>query len=561
MPIAGVVHLVAQDGHGTDATTAELAVDAKQAAASALALVQGIADADAAPEKGLWFVTRGAQVLERERTGQLAGAALWGLGKVVARELPQLQSRMLDLDPEAAEPQAVLADELLFPDSESHIVHRQGRRQVARLVRTGSGAQRLALPEEADWALAPDDGGAIETLRVLPVAARALEPNEVRVAVEACGLNFLDVFRAMGLVEEGLLGEEFCGRIVEAGSDVTAVTVGDRVAGFAFGTFRPEVVTREELVALAPADVPATALATIPSVFVTCVLSYELAGLQAGDRVLIHAGAGGVGLAAIQLAQAAGAEVFATASARKQGYLRSHGVEHVFDSRSTAFGREVLEATGGAGVDVVLNSLTGEGFIEASLDCLAQGGRFVELARRDILSEDEMAALRPDVAYSILDLYTLKEEDPARPGCGTERCAGAHRDRRACAAEAYQMAVGRDERCDGLHARGAAHRQDRADDASPEVWTAAAGRNLSGDRRHGWHRLRACRMACRARRGVGRSERPQAAGRGSGNSDRGAARPRIQDRGRDRGRDGHGCARCDAGADGRDPAAARGRDP
>ena len=300
VPLAGVVHLVAQDGHGADATSADMVEDVKQAAASALALVQGITDADAVPEKGLWFVTRGAQVLERERTGQLAGAALLGLSRVVAREAPQLQPRMLDLDPEAAEPQAVLANELLFPDSENHIVHRQGRRQVARLVRASAGMERLALPEEADWVLAPDEGGAVETLRVQPLPTQALEPGEVRVAVEACGLNFLDVFRAMGLVEEGLLGEEFCGRIVETGPDVTTVSSGDRVAGFAFGTFGPEVVTREELVALAPPGVSATALATIPSVFVTSVLSYELAGLKTGDRVLIHAGAGGVGLAAIR---------------------------------------------------------------------------------------------------------------------------------------------------------------------------------------------------------------------------------------------------------------------
>ncbi len=416
VPFAGVVHLVSQDGHGADATTAGMAADANRTTASALALVQGISDADAVPEKGLWFVTRGAQVLERERTGQLAGATLWGFGRVVAREAGHLQPRMLDLDPEAAEPQAVLANELLFPDSENQVAHRQGRRQAARLIRTGPGMGRLTLPEEADWVLAPDEGGAIETLRVQPLAARALEPKEVRVEVEACGLNFLDVFRAMGLVEEGLLGEELCGRIIETGSNVTTVSVGDRVAGFAFGTFGPVAVTREELVALAPSDVPVAALATIPSVFVTCALSYELAGLKAGDRVLIHAGAGGVGLAAIQMARAGGAEVFATASARKQAYLRSLGVEYVFDSRSTAFGREILDATGGTGVDVVLNSLTGEGFIEASLACLTQGGRFVELARRDILSEDEMAALRPDVSYSILDLYTLKQQDPARPG-------------------------------------------------------------------------------------------------------------------------------------------------
>ena len=415
-PFAGVVHLVAQDGHGPDATTGDLAADAKRATASALALVQAIADADIVPEKGLWFVTRGAQVLEREPTGQLAGAALWGFGRVLVREAPQLQARMIDLDPALAGPQTLPEDEFLFPDSESHIAYRRGQRQVARLVRFNAGVQRLALPEEAPWVLAPDEGGAIDALQVQPMAARDLAPNEVRIEVEACGLNFLDVFRAMGLVDEGLLGEELCGRILETGAEVTTVSVGDRVAGFAFGTFGPVVVTREELVALAPPGVSATALATIPSVFVTSVLSYELARLRAGDKVLIHAGAGGVGLAAIQLAQAAGAVVFATASAPKQAYLRSLGVEHVFDSRSTAFGGDILAATDGAGVDIVLNSLTGEGFIEASLGCLAEGGRFVELARRDILSEDEMTALRPDVDYSILDLYTMKQQDPARPG-------------------------------------------------------------------------------------------------------------------------------------------------
>ena len=119
-----------------------------------------------------------------------------------------------------------------------------------------------------------------------------------------------------------------------------------------------------------------------------------------------------MGLAAIQLAQVVGAEVFATASAPKQDYLRSLGVEHVFNSRDTLFGAEILEATNGEGVDVVLNSLTSEGFIDASLSCLVQGGRFVELARRDILSEEEMASVRPDVKYAILELDVLKKTDP-----------------------------------------------------------------------------------------------------------------------------------------------------
>ena len=138
--------------------------------------------------------------------------------------------------------------------------------------------------------------------------------------------------------------------------------------------------------------------------------------LKAGDRVLIHTASGGVGLAAVQLAQAAGLEVFATASSPKQAYLRSLGIEHVFDSRTAGFGLEILEVTGGAGVNMVLNSLTGPGFIEASLSCLAVGGSFVEMGRRDIWSAEEMAASRPDVSYSILELDWLKVNEPAVPG-------------------------------------------------------------------------------------------------------------------------------------------------
>ena len=415
-PLSGVVHLAALDGHGPGATTAEMAEDVKRVGASALALAQAMSDTDAAPGKGLWFLTRGAQVLERERGGELAGAALWGFGKALARETSQMQPKMLDLDPEPTAPPTDLANELLYPDAENQIVHRGNRRRVARLVRAGEGAERLNLPEETDWLLGVGEDGA---LGGLPAESPPLDPKEVRVAVEAAGLNFWDVFAALGLIDEKFLGTEMCGHVLEVGSEVSSVSVGDRVVGVkrgARGMFGPESVTHEELVAPAPADLSAAALATIPTVFLSAALSYELAELKAGDRVLIHAGAGGVGLAAIQLAQAAGAEVFATASAPKQAYLRSLGVAHVFDSRQTKFGEEILEATGGEGVDLILNSLTAEGFIDASLSCLAQGGRFVELAARDILSEEEMAAVRPDVTYHIVKLDAMKDDEPERPG-------------------------------------------------------------------------------------------------------------------------------------------------
>ena len=416
VPLNGVVHLAALDGRGTESAVEEMAEDVKQIGASALALVQGLTDADVTPEKGVWFVTRGAQVLERERGGALAGATLWGFGKVVAQEAAHLQPRMVDLDPAEATFSNDFLNELLYPDPENHIAYRLGDRLVARLVRFGTEAERLVLPEESDWVLSPDPGGIFEKPEIKLLPERTLEPKEVRVTVEATGLNFWDVFRSLGFIEEGNLGRELCGYVLEVGSDVSTVSVGDRVVGLGFGAFGPEMITREELVAQAPPGVSVSALATIPSAFVSAALSYELSGLEAGDRVLIHAGAGGVGLAAIQLANAAGAEVFATASAPKQAYLRSLGVEHVFDSRQTAFGKEILEVTDGAGVDVVLNCLTGEGFIDASLSCLAKGGRFVELARRDILSKDEMAAARPDVAYDILELDVLKKTDPAWVG-------------------------------------------------------------------------------------------------------------------------------------------------
>ena len=414
-PLAGVVHLAGLDGHGAQATTAEMATDAQQVAASALALTQALAESDLAPSKGLWFVTRGAQVLERERGGELTGATLWGLGKVAAREAPRLQPRMLDLDPADAWVPADVATDLLYPDDETHIAYRFGRRQCARLVRAAAVADRLALPEEPGWELAPDAGGSLDAIQVVPVPERPLESGEVRAAIEAFGLNFRDVFIAIGLVDD-FMGGEFCGRVLEVGEGVTSVAVGDRVVGMTFRNYGSETVTLEKMIVPAPAGFSVTELATIPTAFVSAALSFELSGLNAGDRVLVHAGAGGVGLAAIQLAHAAGAEVFATASARKRDYLRSLGVAHVFDSRTTAFGSDILEATGGAGVDMVLNSLTGEGYIEASLSCLAKGGRFVEMGRVDILSEDEMAALRPDVSYAILMIDVLKEEEPAKAG-------------------------------------------------------------------------------------------------------------------------------------------------
>ncbi len=412
IPLSGVVHLLALDGHGNHATTEEITRDVKHAGESALALSQALVESNSIPAKGMWFMTRGAQVLERESSGELAGSILWGLGKVLALEASHLRPKMIDLDPNSVGESSEIVDELLFPDEENHIAYRSRQRYAARLVRHEEGAARLDLPDGSGWVLAPDPDGDFYQPAIKRLPPRSLESREVRVAVEATGLNFWDVFRSMGFIEEGDLGRELCGHVVDVGSDVSSMAVGDRVVGLGFGAFAPEMITHEALIAPAPEGISVSGLATIPSAYVSAALSYRYSGLGPGDRVLIHAGAGGVGIAAIQLAQAAGAEVFATASAPKRDYLRSMGVTHIFDSRTTDFGNEILEATNGEGIDVVLNSLTSEGFIDASLSCLSRGGRFVELARRDILTEAEMAALRPDVEYAILELDVLKKTEP-----------------------------------------------------------------------------------------------------------------------------------------------------
>ena len=416
-PLQGVVHLGALEGHGANATTEELAADITASGASALALVQGLADTDTTPTNGVWFVTRGAQVLECERGGELSGATVWGFGRSVAREASHLRTRIVDLDPSELALPSGLVNELLFPDSETQIAYRAGKRHVARLVRGAAGTPRLTLPEGPDWRLGRDPSGQFHGVRVEPLPRTPLSSGEVRIAVEAAGLNFTDVLAGMRALDyDSPLGREICGRITETAPDVVGLSAGDRVVGLGFHTFGGEVVTRSHLVAPAPSGMPAAALATIPTAFTTAALAFQIADLGEGERVLIHAGSGGVGLAAIQLARATGAEIFATASIRKQAYLRSIGVARVFDSRQTRFGEEVLKATRDEGVHVVLNSLTGPGFIEASLSCLRYSGRFVEIGRRDIWSEEAMSSVRPDVAYSVLALDALKREDPRTAG-------------------------------------------------------------------------------------------------------------------------------------------------
>ena len=209
-------------------------------------------------------------------------------------------------------------------------------------------------------------------------------PGEVAIEIRAAGLNFIDVLKSLGIypgIEPGTcppLGGECAGTITRVGPRVEDLHPGEAVIAVTpsvvkTGLMASHAVVPAELVFRKPVNLSWEEAATLPLAFLTARYGLQtLAGMRRGERVLIHAGAGGVGLAAIQLAQQAGATVFATAgSDEKRQYLKQLGVEYVFDSRSTAFASEILQATGSAGVDIVLNSLNGD-FIDAGISVLGR---------------------------------------------------------------------------------------------------------------------------------------------------------------------------------------------
>jgi NADPH:quinone reductase-like Zn-dependent oxidoreductase/short-subunit dehydrogenase/acyl carrier protein len=270
------------------------------------------------------------------------------------------------------------------------------------------------MPRSDDYALAPTERGAIDNLRLSEKEVTAPEANEVQVRIEAAGLNFRDVLNVLGLYpgDPGPIGGDLCGVVTEVGPEVTGFQVGQRVFGSMQGAFASRLNVPAPLLATVPDGISAVDAATIPAAALTVRLAFDWAQLKPGDKVLIHAASGGVGLAAVQMARHHGAIVYATASKYKQATLRDMGVEYVYDSRTTDFADQILADTDGQGVDVVLNSLTNDGFIEATVRATARGGRFAEIAKRDIWTAEQMAELRPDIHYEIIALDVTMMTDP-----------------------------------------------------------------------------------------------------------------------------------------------------
>lgn len=371
-------------------------------------------------------VTRGAHAFRCAHTDP-AGAAVWGLAAVVAVELPRLRFTALDLDTEPAsgDLDAVRA-EILADGREREVLIRGGERFVRRLetwTPRPDVVSGTAVPEKQGFLLTSAAPGALDSLGYHQRDRIPPAPGEVEIEVISAGLNFLDVMIALGQIPplesatEPRFGAECAGVITRVGSGVDELRVGEPVVAVspAQGSLGTHLTVSAAHVVPKPETLGFDAAGSVPIVFLTAWYAlHELARIRAGERVLVHAGAGGTGMAAVQIARAAGAEVFATAgSPAKRDLLRSLGVREVFDSRSTDFADRIRAATGGTGVDVVLNSLAGEGATR-SLACLAPYGRFVELGKRDLL-QDRRMGLRPflrNLTYFAFDLRQLLVDRP-----------------------------------------------------------------------------------------------------------------------------------------------------
>lgn len=392
-----------------------------------LALVQALAGATWQHPPRLWIVTRGGQQMpDYPGPLALAQAPLWGLGRVIALEHPELQCSMIDLDPDAPPAAAgLLFDEIRSGDRETQLAFRQNERIVARFmplqapVATGGSDTRRLVPPHGPFRLESRPRGLLANLTLVPTRRYPPAPGEVEIRVHATGLNFRDVIGALGLYpgDPGPLGSECAGHVVAVGEGVISPRVGEAVMAIAPGCFGQYATTKAALVVAKPPQLRFESAAALPIAFLTAYYAlHHLARVAPGDRVLIHAASGGVGLAAVQVARLLGAEIWASAgSEQKRAFLRELGVQHVLDSRSLGFADVLLERTGGAGVDVILNSLTGE-FIDRNMAVLKPDGRYLEIGKIGVWEAEQVARVKPGVAYHLIDLADVCDRETALAG-------------------------------------------------------------------------------------------------------------------------------------------------
>jgi acyl transferase domain-containing protein/NADPH:quinone reductase-like Zn-dependent oxidoreductase/NAD(P)-dependent dehydrogenase (short-subunit alcohol dehydrogenase family)/SAM-dependent methyltransferase/acyl carrier protein len=376
-----------------------------------LHLAQGIELTIPSQKLRIDLVTRGAQPVGRQmKATAVAQAPAIGLLRVMLGEHPHWACRGIDLSPdELASDETLLWRELRRNDSEREIAFRGEARYVQRLGR-GRPTRVQWLAADTPMRLESRERAHLDSLRLAPFKLPPCGPGQVLIEVKAAGMNFRDVLKALALYpgdapDARAFGDEVAGIAIAVGAGVTHVAPGDRVFGITAFGLATHALSRGGDLRRIPIDLSFEEAATLPVVFMTAWHALKnVARLRAGDRILIHAGAGGVGMAAIQIAHYLGAEVIATAgNAAKRSLLETLGVKNVIDSRRADFAHAVMELTGRRGVDVVLNSLAGEA-IPMGLSCLAEFGRFIELGKRDIYQNSRIPLwpLRRNASFHVI---------------------------------------------------------------------------------------------------------------------------------------------------------------
>ena len=394
-------------GAGVDAGGA-----ARWAAGRVLGVVQGWLAEGRLGSSRLVVVTAGAVAADGcEGVADLAGAAVWGLvrsaqsenpGRLVLADLPG------DLAGGAGMAGAVGVLAGALGSGEPELAVRDGAALGRRLARPGGGLVPPAGGEP--WRLDVEEPGSLDGLALMacPQVAAPLGEGQVRVAVRAAGLNFRDIAISLGLIDlqDSPIGGDVAGIVTETGPGVAGLVPGDRVLGLAEGAFGPVAVSDARILARIPDGWSFAQAASVPALFMTAWYALvDLAGARAGQKLLVHAAAGGVGMAAVAIARHLGLEVYGTASPGKHRVLAGMGLNeaHVASSRTAEFAGKFLTATGGAGMDIVLDALAGE-LTDASLRLLPRGGRFVEMGKTDIRDATQVGHQHPGVTYRAFDL-------------------------------------------------------------------------------------------------------------------------------------------------------------
>lgn len=423
-PLDGILHFWSLDAAAPQDLTSTLLREAETLGCHCVMhLVQALTERQTnVPKPRLCLITRGAVAVEEGETVSVAQAPLWGMGRVAVIERPHALCQMIDLPPQPDKNESTaLIEEIAARDGESEIAFRGSCRHVMKVAHTSLNEyERRPAGNIPPYRVECRTPGMLDRLSIRHIRRRRPGAGEVEIEVRAAALNFRDIMMALGIYpmesdQDLFLGDECAGRIVGVGKGVQHLKKGDEVIAIGPGCLVSHVTIPAKFAARMPRGLSFAEGVTIPLVFLTAYFAlHHLGRIKAGDKVLIHSATGGVGLAAIQIVERAGAEVFATAgSPAKRDLLRGLGVAHIMDSRSLAFADEVLDITGGRGVDVVLNSLAGTA-IAKGLDCLAPYGRFLELGKTDIYRDSSIGlrSLRNNVSMHVIDMVQLMVDKP-----------------------------------------------------------------------------------------------------------------------------------------------------